>query len=369
MTYRKENCYFIGILDSGNKLLKINFLEIDKRVSIESIGREPIITIIEKLDSLLCLVILEYRLENKKLLFNDITTIGSQSIEELKSFFLEHNEQTINNILFSSISTRLPPSSIYIDKLNWELLLSAVENKVYPLLLGPKGSGKSTISKEIANVLGYDFYKINCAQLLKPKQSLIGMTNADNGKTFLTESLFLKHFKSNKPTLIFLDELSRTPSIASNYLITVLDEFDSYLYIEDTGETIYKGENVTFIGAANFGFEYTDTRSQDGAFIDRFVRFQVDYLTSIQETKLVKQRYDKIEEKELKLLITCANVCRKNANKLQNTVSTRQVLALSSFLAKGFKFSDIFKNIFLNLFKNGDIDDSATVIELLKGII
>ena len=276
----------------------------------------------------------------------------------------EQNRKVLENTVYNIITIK-PPKNVFVDNLTWQLLLSSIELNMYPLFLGPKGAGKTTIAKAVATAMGYKFYKLNCGQLLKPKQALIGMTNSENGSTHLTESLFLKYFRSNEKVIIFLDEFSRTPSIASNYMITMLDEHDSFIYIEDTGELVYKGPNVVFIAAANFGFEYTDTRLQDGAVIDRFVRFQFNYLTIIEEMKLIKSVVPNVNDNDLKLLLECINICRDNIEKIQVGVSTRQAINFSKLLSKGFKFKEVF-NIFLNLFKNGDMDESENVKELLK---
>ena len=308
------------------------------------------------------LILLE--LEKDSFKINDYFILEEFPTNAELAVLKEQNRKVLQDSIYNIITIK-PPENVFVDNLSWQLLLSSVEMKMYPLFLGPKGAGKTTIAKAVANALGYKFYKLNCGQLLKPKQALIGMTNSENGSTHLTESLFLKHFRSDEKVLIFLDEFSRTPSIASNYIITILDEHDSFIYIEDTGEIVYKGPNVVFLAAANFGFEYTDTRLQDGAVIDRFIRFQFNYLSIIEETKLIKAIVPNVNDNDLKLLLECINLCRDNIEKIQVGVSTRQAINFSKLLSKGYKFKDVF-NLFLNLFKNGDMDESENVKELLK---
>ena len=91
--------------------------------------------------------------------------------------------------------------------------------------------------------------------------------------------------------MIFLDELTRIPMVAANFLMTILDRRQSYLYDEDSGVRYNKGTNVQFVAAGNTGFAYVSTQRLDSAFEDRFIKVQLDYLTPEEEAALMMQRY------------------------------------------------------------------------------
>ena len=220
----------------------------------------------------------------------------------------------------------------------------------------------TVLSKTLAKVLNHDFYYINCGSLNKPKQSLVGTIQVKDGTTYLVESEFLKFFKSDKPTIILLDEISRAPLIAEKYLMAATDKEQSYIYVEELGERIYKGKNVLFIATANFGIEYVGTRKLDIAFMDRFIQFILNYLNEENEIKLINNKIPNLNTVDVKKLVKTINLLRKNSESLGRSISHRKSLDLMSFLNMGFNHDEIVDNIISNLYSNGS-DDRKDIFE------
>lgn len=131
----------------------------------------------------------------------------------------------------------------------------------YPFLIGPKGCGKSTIAKALAEHMKYDFFEFDMGQAIKPKKFFIGGMVLSEGATEIIHSEFFNAYTSSQPTLIFLDELTRIPDQSANFLMTILSRNQSYIYDEDAGVRYYKGENVRIIAAGNIGAQYVTTAS------------------------------------------------------------------------------------------------------------
>lgn len=297
-------------------------------------------------------------LDNWRFLSND-------EIEKIKKMNdnVESEEIIINKIP--------KPSHLYISDLNWSLLNSLIDLKMYPLIIGPKGTGKTETVQSIAKARGMKFFPINCGSLSKPKSKLIGQTHAKDGNTFLLPSEFLNYFtdESDEGVLIFLNEISRIPQAASNYLINAIDRIQSYLYVDELGERKYKGRNVVFIADANFGFEYTDTRNIDGAFIDRFVKISFDYLPQNDEIDLILSKVKNVNRSEITLLVKIANKLRTQIETLKVSVSTRQLIDMAFILSKGFSLHSVLENVFVNLFINGNLDERQTVKKMIDAIL
>ena len=67
--------------------------------------------------------------------------------------------------------------------------------------------------------MGMEYFAFDMGQAFKPKKMFVGgLIIGDDGKTKAVRSEFFKAFVSTKPTLIFLDELTRTPMVAANLL-------------------------------------------------------------------------------------------------------------------------------------------------------
>lgn len=263
------------------------------------------------------------------------------------------------------ISKILPPEDVFIDEKTWNFLIDSIHLKEYPLLLGPAGCGKTTISYALAKATNRDFYRLNGGGLSKPKSTLVGTVQALNGSTNLIESEFLKFYRSEKPTLIMIDEISRMSGAASNYTMTMLEGFNSYIYVEELGERIYKGENVTFIGAGNFGIEYTETRKLDDAFKDRFNPYIFDYLPVEQEIKCIIKNTN-CSENIAKVLVKIGGIFRAEYETLQTKISTRKLISLAKYSTLGYSLKDITEVLIFNLFVNGSIDNRIAAKQILN---
>jgi MoxR-like ATPase len=259
------------------------------------------------------------------------------------------------------------PAELFINDKVWDLAAASLKLDKYVILLGPKGCGKTETAKQLGIACEMDFVSFNMGAAFKPKQMFAGMLQAEDGNTVFVESEFLKAFQATKPTLIFLDELTRTPQVATNYLMTILDRNQSYIYVEELGKRFYKSDHVKFICAGNVGSQYTDTRTLDGAFWDRFIKLPVDYLPKHEEEKLVMKRAPKSQRKHIQILIDRANKCREaeKAGSITSGISTRQLIDMAHYLEIGFTMDDVFEHIFLNNFINGNNNE----VEQVKAII
>lgn len=255
------------------------------------------------------------------------------------------------------------PEGLEIDSKVWNLICTSAKLDKYILLLGPKGCGKTETAKRLAEATGMKLVSFNMGAAFKPKQMFAGMLQAEDGNTVFIESEFLKAFQSEEPVLIFLDELTRTPQVATNYLMTILDRNQSYIYIEELGKRIYRGAGVRFICAGNVGSQYTDTRTIDGAFWDRFIKLPVDYLSEAKEEKLILSRAPKANVKAVKTLVQRAKKTRdaEKSGKLSSAISTRQLIDMAHYLELGFTVEEVFENIFLNNFINGNNDERSEI--------
>lgn len=257
--------------------------------------------------------------------------------------------------LFSEYGTAsfTPPKhsrDLSIPLRKWEFLCHTLFLKKYPFLLGPKGCGKSSVAMELADAMKMEYFAFDMGQAFKPKKMFLGgLIIGDEGKTMAVRSEFFKAFTSDRPTLIFLDELTRIPMVAANFLMTILDRRQSYLYDEDSGVRYDKGENVLFVAAGNTGFAYVSTQRLDSAFEDRFIKVQLNYLTPEEEAGLIMQRYPAVKVAAAHQLADIARLLRQAEQKEALTVSlsTRQVLDAAAYLQLGYTLREVVEEVIL----------------------
>ena len=232
-----------------------------------------------------------------------------------------------------------------------------------------KGVGSLPLLRNWQMLWGWSISLLIWDRLFKPKKMFVGgLIIGDDGKTKAVRSEFFKAFVSTKPTLIFLDELTRTPMVAANFLMTILDRQQSYIYDEDSGKRYNKGENVLFVAAGNVGFAYVSTQRLDTAFEDRFIKVRLNYLTTEEEAALIRARFPKVSRDAATQLAKVAEVLRLAEQKetLSVSLSTRQVLDAAAYIPLGYRLDEVIERVILtNYVITGEETVARSLIQTL----
>jgi nitric oxide reductase NorQ protein len=209
------------------------------------------------------------------------------------------------------------------------------------------------------------------------RATLIGNTQFSKDKgTFFSQSAFVTAITTQN-AVILLDELSRAHPDAWNILMTVLDEGQRYLRLDEAeGSPIVKvAEGVTFIATANVGNEYTSTRVLDRAILDRFTTIEMDVLNDVQEYELLEGMYPNVDKHELKAVAEISHhtreVSRSESGKLTSMVSTRASVETAGLIYDGFTLMEAAEISILPFFSNdGGVDSERTyVLQLVQKYI
>ena len=271
---------------------------------------------------------------------------------------------------FISNSYSLKPTGLVMKELKWKYLIrSAVRGKNI-MMTGQAGCGKTMAAKSLVNALDRPDFYFNLGATQDPRASLIGNVHFDKGKgTYFSESLFVKAIQTEN-AVILLDELTRAHPDAWNILMTVLDQGQRYLRLDeaDGQQTIKVADGVTFIATANIGNEYTATRQLDKALMDRFTIIEMDILTDEEELGLLKYMFPTVDESELKNISDITHLTRVEAAtdnpRITSGVSTRTSVEIAGLLFDGFSLmeaADI--TIYPQYDATGGVDSERTFVK------
>jgi nitric oxide reductase NorQ protein len=240
------------------------------------------------------------------------------------------------------------------------------------MMTGAAGTGKTYTAQKVAEGLEREFFYFNLGATQDPRSTLIGNTHFKEGDgTFFNASLFVKAIQT-EDSVILLDELSRANPEAWNILMTVLDEGQRYLRLDEQegAPTIKVAKGVSFIATANIGNEFTSTRVMDRALMDRFTIVEVDALDEEKEKELLLQNYPELDVKFASAIANIADMSRKELKtenpRLSTAISTRSTLELAGLIYDGFKLSEAAEVAVLPFYDaEGGVDSERTYVQQL----
>jgi nitric oxide reductase NorQ protein len=284
---------------------------------------------------------------------------------------VKKTHEDIKNFIHNK-SVELKPESIVMTDLKWKYLIRSAVRAKNIMMTGPAGCGKTMAAKALVKGLNRPDYYFNLGATQDARATLIGNTHFDSKKgTFFSDSAFVKAIKTEN-AVILLDELSRVHPDAWNILMTVLDQGQRYLRLDEAeGSPIVKvAEGVTFIATANIGTEYTSTRVMDRAILDRFTIIEMDVLNQEQEFGLLKYMYPEVSDEDLTAVSEIAHHTREiskgETGKLTNMISTRASVEFAGLIYDGFNlFESAEISVFPFFSTDGGVDSERTYITQL----
>jgi len=286
--------------------------------------------------------------------------------------FEDNTDHTAIKDFIHKGSVQLKPTELVMTELKWKYLIRSAVRAKNIMMTGPAGCGKTMAAKALVKALDRPDFYFNLGATQDPRATLIGNTQFSKDKgTFFSESSFVTAIKTPN-AVILLDELSRAHPDAWNILMTVLDQGQRYLRLDEAeGSPIVKvADGVTFIATANIGNEYTSTRVMDRAILDRFVTIEMDVLTDEQEFGLLKYMFPEVNQDDLQAIAEIAHHTRTQAmsesGKVTSMVSTRASVEMAGLIYDGF---DLFESAEISIFPffspDGGVDSERTYIKQL----
>jgi nitric oxide reductase NorQ protein len=217
------------------------------------------------------------------------------------------------------------------------LLEMAYKTKQFTLIIGPKGTGKTTLVRKFAEMVGKPIYTINFS--LRTKEShLIGMQTIENGSTKFAMGIIPRSMQEG--AILYLDELNAAEPDVILRLDEALDDRRE-LSIKEAGEPItIKAHPDWFVIATINPLSHAGTKELPPQLLSRFpVRIYLGYPPPEVELRIISRHVELSEEEgeKVKKAIMLANKLRELASveEIYYSPSLRETIAFAKLIKQG----------------------------------
>jgi len=240
--------------------------------------------------------------------------------------------------------------SIYLDWNNaFEIIDSAFEKGLFVIIIGPKGTGKTTLVREYAMRKSKNLQSVNFS--LRTREShLVGSKTLLDGNIGFDEGILVKSMKEG--SILYLDEINAAEADVLLRLDEALDD-RRQLILKESGGEIIKAKDSWFVVSTINPLTHVGTKELPPQILSRFpVRVRLDYPPEDIEYQIIKRHVKNPNEAEVLQGIKLANVLRQASavEELYYSPSIRETIAFAKLIEGGVSAKQAAKTVFGNVY-------------------
>ncbi|MER5175651.1 MAG: MoxR family ATPase [Candidatus Nitrosocosmicus sp.] len=271
------------------------------------------------------------------------------------------------------MNSRTTTNSNIIEYLDWNNALNILDKAyrlgLFVLIIGPKGTGKTTLVRKFANSINKELLSVNFS--LRTREShLIGTNTIDNGQINFVNGILVRSMTDGN--LLYLDELNAAEPDVLLRLDEALDDRRQIVLKESEGQTILAKEGWFSIGTIN-PLSHVGTKELPPQIISRFpVRIMLDYPPEDTELEIIKKHVNLNynDEKVVRSAIKLANSLRRAASleEIFYSPSIRETIAFSKLITNDTNSKDAAEIVFANVYHQWGEIEYRKVMDIITSI-
>jgi nitric oxide reductase NorQ protein len=257
--------------------------------------------------------------------------------------------------------------------LDWNNALSnldkAYETGLFALIIGPKGTGKTTLVRKFAAQMKKELYSVNFS--LRTREShLIGTKTLDKGEISFVEGMLVKSMRTS--SLLYLDELNAAEADVLLRLDEVLDDRRQLVLKEAEGQIINATADWYVIATIN-PLSHVGTKELPPQLLSRFpFRLKLEYPPEDIEFQIINQHttIDSSKVNILKHAIKLAKSLREAAalEELYYSPSLRETIAFAKLLNTTISGKQAAEIVFANVYDQWGEVEYQKVMDMITSI-
>lgn len=259
---------------------------------------------------------------------------------------------------------------IYLD---WNNALDTMEKAhrsgLFVLIIGPKGTGKTTLVRRFASKMKKELDSVNFS--LRTREShLVGSRTLEEGQISFVEGVLVKSMKSG--TILYLDELNAAEPDVLLRLDEALDDRRQLVLKEADGQII-KAAVDWFVVATINPLSHVGTKELPPQLLSRFpVRLRLEYPPEEIELDIVRRHVtvDETMVRDVKHAIQLAKNLREAAavEELYYSPSLRETIAFAKMLKTGMTARLAAEVVYANAYDQWGQVEYQKVMDIITSI-
>src|SRR5512145_3403868 len=233
--------------------------------------------------------------------------------------------------------TKDSSSSNYFDwNDSFNIIKKAYDSSLFVLIIGPKGTGKTSLVRKFASDIEKPLYSINFS-LRTRESNLVGTKTMNQGEVTFVEGILIKSMRDGG--LLYLDELNAAEADVLLRLDEALDDRRQVVLKESEGQTITASKGWTVIATIN-PLSHVGTKELPPQLLSRFpVRIRLEYPPEGVEVDIIR-RHTSVEDSALvavRMGVKLANKLREAAavEELYYSPSMRETIGIAKLIESG----------------------------------
>lgn len=260
-----------------------------------------------------------------------------------------------------------------VNYLDWSnalgILNKAYQTGLFALIIGPKGTGKTTLVRKFASQMKKELYSVNFS--LRTREShLIGTKTLDKGEISFVEGILVKSMRD--ASMLYLDELNAAEADVLLRLDEALDDRRQLVLKEAEGQIVNASSDWFVIATIN-PLTHVGTKELPPQLLSRFpVRLRLDYPPEEIELQIINQHteVDSSKVNDVKRAIKLAKTLREAAalEELYYSPSLRETIAFAKLLNTGVISKQAAEIVYANVYDQWGEVEYRKVMDMITSI-